>query len=253
MAADIYSPYLSMVLCGIRRKQAQPHTRRPISYTLLQQILDHIQHSFIAQDHTRAMLQAAVSLAFHGLLRVSEFTSPTPYNTIARRTLSRKDIRLQSKISMTIHLRASKTDQKHQGNYLVIGATGTSTCPVHLMRRYLTICNHHHTKPHLPLFHFPSHYNLTAPAFTKILRECIRATGRNPKHYASHSLRIGGATAAAAAGIPPTTIKELGRWKSDCYLQYTRVPNANLAKAAARMASTAKEARNPGRSHPLTK
>ena len=175
-----HSPYLAMVMRGIRRKQTYPSTRRSITYTLLQQILNHLQHSTL-HPHSRAMLRATVSIAFHGLLRVSEFTSPTPHTTLPSRTLSRKDTHFQSNKSIMIHLRASKTDQKHKGNYIMIGSTGTSTCPVRLLRHYLSICNHCHADPHLPLFQFKNHHYLTASAFTKNLRECIRETGRNPR------------------------------------------------------------------------
>eukprot|EP00731_Ephydatia_muelleri_P028758 Em0020g402a len=39
-----------------------------------------------------------------------------------------------------------------------------------------------------------------------------------------YSLRIGAATAAARSGLPPATIKNLGRWQSEAYKVYTRHP-----------------------------
>ena len=41
---------------------------------------------------------------------------------------------------------------------------------------------------------------------------------------ASHSFRIGAATAAGSAGLPTWLIKTLGRWSSDCYERYIRTP-----------------------------
>ena len=43
-------------------------------------------------------------------------------------------------------------------------------------------------------------------------------------HWATstHSLQIGAATTAAAAGIPTHTIKQLGRWRSSAYRSYIR-------------------------------
>ena len=38
----------------------------------------------------------------------------------------------------------------------------------------------------------------------------------------AHSLRRGGATAAAEAGVPLATIQEHGRWRSDAVLVYIR-------------------------------
>ena len=42
----------------------------------------------------------------------------------------------------------------------------------------------------------------------------------NSKLFRSHSLRHGGASAYAAAGVPLHVIKEFGRWKSEAYMIY---------------------------------
>jgi integrase len=42
----------------------------------------------------------------------------------------------------------------------------------------------------------------------------------NSKLFRSHSLRHGGASAYAAAGVPLHVIKEFGRWKSEAYMVY---------------------------------
>ena len=41
--------------------------------------------------------------------------------------------------------------------------------------------------------------------------------------FTAHSLRVGGATAAMAAGVAPETIKMLGRWDSGAYKVYCRL------------------------------
>jgi hypothetical protein len=52
------------------------------------------------------------------------------------------------------------------------------------------------------------------------VKAVMRAAGRNPALFGGHSLRIGGATAALAAGVPPNLIRLMGRWKSDVYELY---------------------------------
>ena len=51
----------------------------------------------------------------------------------------------------------------------------------------------------------------------------MAAAGQDPARYGAHSLRIGGATAALAAGVPPALIRVMGRWSSDIYEIYTRM------------------------------
>ena len=46
--------------------------------------------------------------------------------------------------------------------------------------------------------------------------------GLDPRRISSHSLRIGGAKAMAAAGMSEYEIKQMGGWKSDDFLDYAR-------------------------------
>ena len=55
------------------------------------------------------------------------------------------------------------------------------------------------------------------------VRAVMAAAGRDPALYGAHSLRIGGATAALAAGVPPALIRIMGRWSSDVYEIYCRM------------------------------
>ena len=47
--------------------------------------------------------------------------------------------------------------------------------------------------------------------------------GLDPALFGAHSLRIGGATAALAAGVSPQLIRLMGRWSSDVYELYCRM------------------------------
>ena len=54
-------------------------------------------------------------------------------------------------------------------------------------------------------------------------RACMQAAGRDPARFGAHSLRIGAATAALAAGVSPQLIRLMGRWSSDVYELYCRM------------------------------
>jgi len=49
----------------------------------------------------------------------------------------------------------------------------------------------------------------------EFLREKLEQLGFSADEYSLHSLRSGGATTAAVAGIPDRAFKRHGRWKSD--------------------------------------
>ena len=52
-----------------------------------------------------------------------------------------------------------------------------------------------------------------------------------PGQVSTHSLRIDGASALAAAGVPDYIIQLMGRWKSICFLMYIRLANQAYRKA----------------------
>ena len=47
----------------------------------------------------------------------------------------------------------------------------------------------------------------------------------------NHSFRIGAATWAAAKGFTDTQIRQLGRWKSNAFLNYIRTPSLSTKVA----------------------
>ncbi len=176
------------------------------------------------------MLTAAYTLAFFGFLRCGELTVPSWKQFNPRRHPTRADIHL-SENHLTYHLKFSKTDQLATGMQICIGTTGNKLCPVRAMHQYLR----HHKAPQGPLFQFLSWHPLMARTFRRRVRSSLRDLGYNSSRYNTHSFCIGAATTVAAAGLPPETIKALGRWKSSCYQSYIR-PTHPMPKAAAEMA-----------------
>ena len=67
----------------------------------------------------------------------------------------------------------------------------------------------------------------------KVVKALMASLGLDSARFGAHSLRIGGATAALAAGVPPAVIRITGRWASDVWLLYAR-----LTKQAALRVST---------------
>ena len=52
-------------------------------------------------------------------------------------------------------------------------------------------------------------------------------------------MRIGGATAALAAGVPPQLIRLMGRWSSDVYEIYCRMSREAALRVGRSLTSTA--------------
>ena len=102
--------------------------------------------------------------------------------------------------------------------------TGTETRPVSMLERYFTmggLCPTSHervfrgtTKTRTGEKLWKSG-RLSYSRAWEILLVKIKAMGWDPSQFGMHSLRVGGATAAANAGVPDRLFKRHGRWRSE--------------------------------------
>ena len=100
------------------------------------------------------------------------------------------------------------------------------TCPVRAMKKYRRLCPER--SPTLPLFQRSDGRFCTPGWLNGVLRKAaLDPHGR----LTTHSLRIGFATAAAAAGVPDTVIRISGRWRGASYLRYVRGPRLSVWEA----------------------
>ena len=78
---------------------------------------------------------------------------------------------------------------------------------------------------------------LTLPQLVLKLQKALALAGVESKKCGAQ-FQIGAATMRAACGVPVSVIKTLGRWKSQVYQLYVRIPDMQLAlitKSLARM------------------
>jgi hypothetical protein len=112
-------------------------------------------------------------------------------------------------------LPSHKGDRTFEGNTIVIQKLTTPTDPYAPFLTYITSRD----------FLFPLHPELwltsrgavpTRHWFLSRLRVLF------PSSYAGHSLRSGGATSLAEAGVDPSVIQAIGRWSSPAFRIYIR-------------------------------
>ena len=125
---------------------------------------------------------------------------------------------------MEIHLPESKGDVYREGDYVVIATSSTDLCPVESVEMNLALTRITHpsdylfraitkTKTHqyLRVANIPLSYStartLILSALTKI--------GLDKSLFGVHSMRPGGASAAANNGVPDGFLKRHGMWRSE--------------------------------------
>ena len=109
---------------------------------------------------------------------------------------------------------------------ITVADTNTSTCPVRALYRYCALVPS--TNRVGPLFNGGRFAPLSRVHITSVVRLLLQGTSVNQAHYSSHSFRIGATTTAAAARLPASLIKTLGRWKSNAYESYVQFPPYSL-------------------------
>ena len=165
------------------------------------------------------MLKAAFSLAFAAFLRAGEFTAP-PQDFSPSLYATLRDVSFLDDGSLRFYIKRSKTDQFHRGCSITLPHIFSSICPVRRMKSYLRSCTAHDKSP---LFHFKNGSPLSIRTLHLVLRKLLHKLGYEAQNFNIHSFRIGAATSAAKQGISNKMIKRLGRWKSQCFMDYIKL------------------------------
>ena len=221
---------LYLLLRGIKRAQG-PSYSLPKRLPITPHLLKIIQHNLFNSSRLfedKLMLWAAITTAFFGFLRISEYTTSrkTQFDPTTNQLFNDVTIRNDS---AHLNLKTSKTDPFRHGVTVRIQANHTTLCPINALRLYLA----NHPFPCGPLFVFRNGTFLTRSDINKTLRD----TSDGAINISSHSLRIGAASTAAAMGCPKYLIQSMGRWSSDCFRRYIRISETTLKKASRAIAS----------------
>ncbi|XP_072028609.1 integrase/recombinase xerD homolog [Amphiura filiformis] len=204
--------FLQLLMDGLKRLLAKPADNRkePITADNLRSIIDKFN-----QDNLKDLRLCTMMLvAYAGFLRYDELSN-----------IKVCDLELCDS-HVKIFIEKSKTDQLREGAWVIIGATGKSTCPVAMLRRYmecagfigLDISQYLFTS--ITMLKSQNKYvvrsrKLSYSRCREILKEALGEIGLDASKFGVHSLRAGGASAAAAFGVPDRLFKRHGRWKSD--------------------------------------
>ena len=203
------SPFVQATLEGLKRTLSKPVCKKsPFTIEMLQAIVCDVR-----KDDTLANLRlAAVCLiSFAGFLRFDEVANIRPCDLAF------------DEDHLTIQIPRSKTDQMRQGNEVIIARTGTDTCPVAMLESYMQrgrvqLCSD--LKLFRPIVGGKSEKlrntgGISYSNMRELLKKKLEQLGFPAADFSLHSLRVGGATAAAAAGVPDRVFKKHGRWKSE--------------------------------------
>jgi hypothetical protein len=180
------------------------------------------------------MFRAAFSLAFFGLLRVSEFTCASPNAYCPATELGYADVAFDHPRGILfIFIKVSKADPFRVGATVRVSRTGGPLCPFAAMWEYLA----YRGGGAGPLFILLDGQYLTRSRLTSVLRGAF--PGAPSGTLGSHSFRIGGASMLCALGVPDATIQLMGRWSSSAFRGYLHLSDGLITRLHRRMSQGA--------------
>ena len=210
------------MLKGYGKLGSRLDSRLPITLPILHRILQS-SVKICRTPYDSHLFQAMCSLAFFACMRVGELTLTT---TKERGSL----IQLCQLTQLTdvnqgvIALKFTFLDFKHNYNqrpFSVVVNRRKKFCPVQIILDYLSLRGN---RPG-PLFRLADGSPVSRDIFIDELSMAIKYCGLDPSRYKGHSFRIGAASYAADAGMSDAQIKALGRWKSNAFQKYIRIPS----------------------------
>ncbi len=204
---------LQKFMAGIKKMKPCKDIRVPVTLDLLHRMCNMIV-SLGYSSYKVSLYQAMIVVSFHGFLRPGEITGSS-------NNLQFNHCRVKSS---SIKLTFFKFKHHKGPPYSIkIKATGAQFCPVVLMVRYLKLRG----TMEGPLFCFPPNLHVSYSHFYTLVTYIKSALQINGK-LTPHSFRIGAATWAAMKGASDDVIKRMGRWSSDSFQNYIRIPALKL-------------------------
>eukprot|EP00808_Paulinella_micropora_P000448 g49020.t1 len=232
-------PRVARAKRALKRLRARAtRSRLPITIPLACRLLDVLASCSVGgggplalSERCIAMLRAAVCVGIYALLRSGELVAKSQS---ASSPLRRRHILWDSLCPprwVDIVIDASKSDWCRAGRTLRVFRNGSRSCPVVALEAVWALAVDQ--SPLASLLQDDRGKPLTYSWLQSSLRALVRGAGLNGSLYASHSLRIGGATSLAMLGISPDTIRHMGRWKSLSYQLYVRITDDAVRAAQA--------------------
>lgn len=207
------SPLVRRTLKGAMRLYSQPSKRkRALASDDLQLVITTLTTSTLHDDQ---LFLAQLLTGFHALLRLGELVWPDNPKLRSSRKLSLRTSVQIAPTSFSFLLHSHKSDKFFDGDRVLIDRQVSGAAPLDAFLAYLSSRDSH----------FPFHPQLWLRANGRVptRRWFIARLHRFfPTDVSGHSMRSGGATALAVAGVPSASIQAIGRWSSDAWQLYIR-------------------------------
>ena len=212
-------------------------TRLPITPEMLKLLKAELVASTL-HKYDKLMVWAVATIAFFGGFRIGELLcqktrSFDPDYELLGSNIKEITIDVNSKKVRTLQItiKSQKTDKSGAATIVDVYESGTGLCPVAAFSKYRKKADY--LDPSMPAFCSHSEKPLTKKQFNLYLKQFLGSHLDTPSSYVSgHSFRSGIASLIAELGYSDQQIKDLGRWSSQAYLTYLKLPRTRRLEMA---------------------
>ena len=223
------------------KRAGKKRNRLPVTPTMLKILKQELYNSSLCKLDKLAAWSAA-TLIYFGCMRPGEVLCRNvktfdPDYSLLNRDMKEKVEQSNNTVtkSLQIFLKSDKTDRQGKGRLIDIYSCNSGLCPVKAFRKYKNAEST--ADPGKPVFRLQSGKPYTTSTFNKHLKLFLGKHVDTESAYVSgHSLRAGIASLAEVLGYSETEIKEIGRWSSDAFSVYLKLPSSRRAKIARELA-----------------
>ena len=203
-------PFVKATLEGLQRLLAKPVVKKePATVAMLESIVNSAERSGSLSD---LRLATACLLGFSGFMRIDEVLNLRPCDCEVSANM------------MKVRITGSKNDQLRQGDEVLLARIGSRTCPVAQLEKFMTVVGMSWNDRRFIFRAIQKTKNgevlrdsgkISYSCMRDLFNKKLASLGMPVREFGLHSLRSGGATAAANAKVPDRLFKRHGRWKSE--------------------------------------
>ena len=188
----------------------------------------------------KRLFWAVATMAWSGSFRIHELLSKEevkfdPQTTLMWENLKEGTVVIKKeKLDLIqVHVKSPKIDRIGAGDKIEVFELKNFMCPVKAFKKYKKVCKCKE-EPRMPVFRHKSGKCFTGKEINKRLDELTEGLGKLVPGgtVKSHSFRSGVASEMARKGHSSEEIKGVGRWSSEAYLNYVKLPQTRRAEMA---------------------
>jgi integrase len=196
-------------LKGLKYRLAKPKSpKEPFSLKHIQQFMDIMLHTSLTDLRNTCI----IVLCFYAFLRFDELVNIKVKHVVFYPS------------HLTVFIERAKNDQLREGNQVCVARLTNGRCPVALLETYFRTADCAQKTDYFLFrriitvqgskFLWDKNIKLTYNTVRSVVREKCSQIGLDAKQFGTHSMRSGGSTAAANAGIGDRVFQRHGRWAS---------------------------------------